>query len=322
MTTWTFHRGNWRILSLALLVATLAAPLPLRAQEAASKLSFVYATKRYAASDLVSRPLIGRSVTRLTQPDSFCLEPAISADGKRIAYTLFQGGASQIWVANIDMSNPVCIAGGHADRNPCWNPAGDAVIYTTFNNGNYDIAMRGLDGSGPVLLTNDSNFDSDPSVSPDGTTIAFTSNRTGFFRLYLMNMNGQALRDLLGVDLVASVYPCFSPDSKSIAFGGRSSNGTVQLFTVGVDGNGLTQITPESTRQCSYASWSPDGRYIAYVRFERWPNSVGPNQDPADDKLGGDIMLYDTETKQHTQLTAAEGPMWGPRPAWLPLKAE
>ncbi len=308
---------------LAALLALGASSAEVVAQETASKLSFVYATKRYAGSDLALRPLIGKTITRLTPPDSFCLEPAWSPDGKRIAYTVFQNGSSQIYVANADLSNPVCLSNGaQADRCPSWNQSGDAIVFTTFVNGNYEIAVRGVDGSSLVQLTDDPNFDSDPSYSPHGESIAFTSNRTGFFRLYLMDNNGHNVRDLLGVDLIASVYPAFSPDGKTIAFGGHGSNGTVQLFTVGVDGNGLTQITPDATRQCSYASWSPDGRYIAYVRFDRWPNSVGPSQDATDDKLAGDLMLYDTETKRHTQLTAAEGPMWGPRAAWLPLPKE
>lgn len=306
---------------LMVVALTSASSIPASAQDAASKLSFIYPTKRYAGGDLALRPLVGRSLTRLAPSGNFITEPAVSPDGTHIVYTQFQGGNSQIWVANVDMSNAIMLANSQSDRNPCWTPDGKSIVFSTFANG-YDIAIRGLDGAGPVLLTNDPGFDSDPCVSPDGQTIAFTSNRTGFFRLYLMDIHGQALRDLLGIDLVASVYPCFSPDGKTIAFGGRGSNGTVQLFTVGADGNGLTQITPDAQRQCSYASWSPDGRYIMYVRFDRWPNTTGPGMDAADDRLGGDLMLYDTETKQHTQLTAAEGPMWGPRASWLPLKSE
>lgn len=316
-------RLHWGMLILAGWLSLSVPPAEILAQDVASRLSFLYATKRYGGSDLALRPLIGRTVSRLTPADSFCLEPAWSPDGKRIAYTVFQNGTSQIYVANADLSNPVRLSNGaQADRCPAWNPSSDAIVFTTFVNGNYEIAIRGIDGSGLVQLTNDPKFDSDPCMSPDGLTIAFTSNRTGFFRLYLMNSTGQGLRDLLGVDLVASVYPAFSPDGKTIAFGGRSSNGTVQLFTVGTDGNGLTQITPDAVRHCSYASWSPDGRYIAYVRFDRWPDSAGPSQNLSDDKLAGDLMLYDTETKRHTQLTAAEGPMWGPRAAWQPLKME
>lgn len=301
-------------------VIALACSLPLPAQELESKLSFIYATKRYGGGDLCLRPLLGRNLTRLTQPDLYCVEPAVSPDGKQIAYTSYRGGTAQLFIANLDLTNerPVSI-GGQFARSPAWSPDGTSLVYAGFQNGNYDLMIVSADGQTTRPLTNDAAFDSDPAWSPDGQTIAFTSNRTNAFRLYTISPDGANLRDLLGSDLVACVYPAFSPDGQTIAFGGRGSNGTVQLCTVDKDGNGLTQITPDSANHCSYPAFSPDGRYLAYVRFKRWPNAQVPNQDIADDKLAGDLMLFDTQTKQHTQLTAAEGPIWGPRATWLPL---
>jgi len=301
-------------------VLAVASNLPVAAQDVESKLSFVYATKRFGGGDLCSRPVFAGTVTRLTQPDLYCVEPAASPDGKRIAYTSYRGGVAQIFVANVDMteerplSNP-----GQFARSPSWSPDGASLVYTSFLNGNYELVITSADGQNTRQLTNDAAFDSDPAWSPDGKTIAFTSNRTGVFRLYTMTADGANLRDLLGVDLVASVYPAFSPDGQTIAFGGRGANGNVQVCTVDKDGNGLTQLTPDSALHCSYPAFSPDGRYLAYVRFKGWPNAQGPNQNPVDDKLAGDLMLYDMQTKRHTQLTAAEGPIWGPRASWLPL---
>jgi TolB protein len=307
-------------LSVVLLFLT-AAPGVVRADEPASKLSFVYATKRYGGGDLVLRPLVGRTITRLTQPDQQIMEPAVSPDGKRIAYTSYRSGQAQIFVADINLSNEIEITKSDKfSRSPMWSPDGKWLVYTGFVDGNQEVLIISNDGAGTLRqLTADRAFDSDPCWSADGETIAFTSNRSGAFRLYTSRTDGGVAHDLLGTDLVACVYPCYSPDGKTIAFGGRGTNGTVQVFTVGAAGNDLKQITPDTTRQCSYATWSPDGRYISYVRFDRWPNAQAPKQDIADDKLAGDLMLYDTQAQLHTQLTAAEGPIWGPRASWLPL---
>lgn len=305
---------------LLFVAIAVASSLPAPAQEAESKLSFIYATKRYGGGDLCLRPLLGRSVSRLTQPDLYCVEPAVSPDGKRIAYTSYRSGMAQIFIADIDLTDEVQVSGGQFARSPAWSPDGASLVFAGRQNGNDDLTIVSSDGQNARQITNDAATDSDPAWSPDGQTIAFTSNRSGAFRLYTTTPDGANLRDLLGVDLVACVYPAFSPDGERIAFGGRGSNGSVQLCTVDKNGNGLTQVTPDGNKACSYPAWSPDGRYIAYVRFARWPNAQAPHQDPMDDKLGGDLMLYDTQTKRHTQLTAAEGPIWGPRATWLPLQ--
>jgi Tol biopolymer transport system component len=88
------------------------------------------------------------------------------------------------------------------------------------------------------------------------------------------------------------------------------------------DGEGLEQLTHDD-KQCSFASWSPDGQYIAYVRFERWPGGyspVGPNADT--NCPPGDLMLYDALSGEHRMLIGDVLPMYGPRPSWMPRKVE
>jgi Tol biopolymer transport system component len=161
-----------------------------------------------------------------------------------------------------------------------------------------------------VNLTNHPGWYADAACSPDGKKIAFTSNRTGAFRLYVMNRDGTELTDLLKQDLVYSVYPCWSPDGQQLAFGGRGADATIQLCVVSVDGQGLQQLS-QGGQMNSYAAWSPDGQYISYARFNTM--RVGDNS------FGkGDLMLYDLVEDAHTKLLADELPIIGPRPAWKP----
>jgi Tol biopolymer transport system component len=53
------------------------------------------------------------------------------------------------------------------------------------------------DGSAPTRLTSDAWRDSRPVWSPDGTTIAFASDRDGAFDLYLMNVDGSSMARLI-----------------------------------------------------------------------------------------------------------------------------
>src|SRR6185369_5563525 len=99
------------------------------------------------------------------------------------------------------------------------------------------------DGTDERNLTNHKEIDADPSWSPDGKQLAFTSNRTGQFRLYVMNADGSEQRDLLGNDQLGSLFPAWSADGKQILFGGKAEGGTPQLFIVNADGQSLQQVT-------------------------------------------------------------------------------
>ena len=49
------------------------------------------------------------------------------------------------------------------------------------------------DGTDPTRLTNNPSTNESPSFSPDGASIAFVSNRTGFLHLHVMNADAAAL---------------------------------------------------------------------------------------------------------------------------------
>ncbi|TML01241.1 MAG: hypothetical protein E6G40_03580, partial [Actinobacteria bacterium] len=81
------------------------------------------------------------------------------------------------------------------------------------------------DGSGQADLSNDSASDSQPAWSPDGTKVAFTSNRTGNNDVWVMNADGSGQADL-SKDPAPDSDPIFAPDQ-----------GWRMAFTSGRDGN-------------------------------------------------------------------------------------
>jgi Tol biopolymer transport system component len=135
---------------------------------------------------------------------------------------------------------------------------------------NFDIFVADLEGNIKRQLTNEPGYDAEPTVSPDGKKIVFTSMRSGDLELYTMDIDGsnvQQVTDELGYDGGAF----FSPDSKKLIF--RASRpkteeevktykdflaqGLVQptnmeIFVCNVDGSELTQIT-----DLGGANWAP-----------------------------------------------------------------
>ncbi|MGZ6791159.1 MAG: hypothetical protein ACXVGQ_14725, partial [Mycobacteriaceae bacterium] len=88
---------------------------------------------------------------------------------------------------------------------------------------------------------------SDPAWSPDGKRLAFfTANRGP--QLWIINQNGTGLRQIKisspSVSLLIEAEAAWSPDGRRLVFvGGVLPVLTPQLFTVGIDGNGLRQVT-------------------------------------------------------------------------------
>src|SRR5207244_12464566 len=76
-------------------------------------------------------------------------------------------------------------------RGSCWGPY------------DYDIYTADADGSGARRLTANPGYDAEGTLSPDGTTIVFTSLRDGDLDIYTMGVDGSGLRRLtraLGYD--------------------------------------------------------------------------------------------------------------------------
>jgi Tol biopolymer transport system component len=138
-------------------------------------------------------------------------------------------------------------------------------IYNT-----YDIFVADLEGNIVNQLTNEKGYDAEPTVSPKGDKIVFTSDRSGDLELYTMNLDGSDVKQItheLGYDGGAF----FSPDGTKLIF--RSSRpkteeeikeykdllaeGLVQptemeLYICNADGSDLRQLT-----NLGNANWSP-----------------------------------------------------------------
>jgi len=139
--------------------------------------------------------------------------------------------------------------------------------------GNLDIYVMNSDGTGPQPnITNEPLTDTNPSWSPDGTKIAFSSIRVGFQNdIYVMNADGSGLNRLT-TDPASDFTPTWSPDGKKIAFtSNRDAPGFAQIFVMNADGSVQNNISNFAAGD-SNPGWSPDGTKIAFDSFRDGPN--------------------------------------------------
>ncbi len=103
--------------------------------------------------------------------------------------------------------------------------------------------------------------DMNPKWSPDGTRIAFFSNRDGNEEIYVVDADGGNVRRLTSHP-ADDRNPAWSPDGRFLAFDSERA-GDPTLWVMTRDGNDPRRVTDERRRIEAIPAWSPDGRWLA-----------------------------------------------------------
>lgn len=129
----------------------------------------------------------GSGQTRVTNNTVTDFDPSWSPDGSKIAFSNYDEGG--IFVINVDGSGLKRLTIDGAE--PGWSPDGSEITFSSFRDGNWEIYSMNADGTGQTRLTENPAVDYDASWSPDGTKIAFYTNRNdGNNEIYVMNTDG------------------------------------------------------------------------------------------------------------------------------------
>jgi len=166
----------------------------------------------------------GRNVRRLTDAPGRDIHPYWSYDGTKILFNSQRDNQNsfEIYSMNPDGSGQTRITNtDEVETCAHLSPDGKRILLLKgFLNGNDDIVLLNPDGSGEINLS-DTPYANEgwPSWSPDGKRILFSSNRTGIFAVYVMNVDGTELRRLTDTNgTVEDARAVFSPDGRKIAF--------------------------------------------------------------------------------------------------------
>jgi len=104
---------------------------------------------------------------------------------------------------------------------------------------------------------------SGPQFSPDGSKIAFESNRSGDYEVWVCQHDGSGLMQLTHFSPSQAGTPRWSPDGQQIAFDARPDKG-VDIYVIDSQGGPLRKLTQETSNE-TVPSWSRDGRWIYYA---------------------------------------------------------
>ena len=108
-------------------------------------------------------------------------------------------------------------------------------------------------------VTNFAGVQTQPSLSPDGRSVAFVSNRDGHYNLYVGLISGGSLVQITRDPNLKS-HPSWSPDGSTIAFARLNESGVWDVWVVPALGGTPRRVILNATDP----AWSPDGHSLAY----------------------------------------------------------
>jgi Tol biopolymer transport system component len=104
-----------------------------------------------------------------------------------------------------------------------------------------------------------------PAAVQPASKIAFISNRTGTYNVYVVHADGGGLRQLTRFRSGDLARPALSPDGKSVVFDrSKTADGDSDIWIVRSDGHGLRDLTPGPSDDTA-PSWSPDGTKVLFA---------------------------------------------------------
>jgi Tol biopolymer transport system component/DNA-binding winged helix-turn-helix (wHTH) protein len=258
------------------------------------KLLFVRSQAQGFPEEILSVPASGGEVTHIVAERARVLgPPQWSTDGQSIIFASDRGSHPGLWRVSADLrDSPAQI------NDSGWYPAvsrrGYRLAYQRITR-NLSIWQMDLSASAKerkILIPSTSETDQGPGpqISPDGTKLAYMSDRSGTMEIWVSDRDGKNPFQLTAVG--AAGTPRWSPDGQSIAFDAGGRNGP-SVYVVSLGGEAPRLIAANDPgKDALCPSWSHDGKWIYFAstrsgEFQVWKAPADGGAAVRVTKLGG-----------------------------------
>jgi TolB protein len=211
--------------------------------------------------EITQAPRLLRTL-QVTFKPGFDRDPTLSPDGNAVAYTSTREGSSEIFVKQLAAGGDEIqlTADGEENVEPAWSPDGQRIVFSKNRRGIWVVpALGGV----PKQLA---EFGSAPAWSRDGTFVAFQSGAALSLQpvtIWIVPSSGGSPKQITqnGTPPGSHVNPCWSPDSKRIAFAANSS-----LWSISIPGGELKNLGPANFNP-GLPVFSPGGEFLYFTGF-------------------------------------------------------
>lgn len=216
---------------------------------------FQWSAGRAGAASARDRLSVGR---RAHSPD-------VSPDGRRVAYVTNRAGVTSLRTAARSSGGALeherlLVASGRDEQafTPRFSPDGARVAYGVWRSGGErDLRIVELETGAFVDLWHDRALDQQPSWSPDGKTLYFTSDRSGVANVYAYELESEQLHQVTNV-LTGAYYPEVSPDGRTLLYVGYGSYG-FDLYAMPLERERFLPPPPSRVRSMAASAPAPAG---------------------------------------------------------------
>lgn len=204
----------------------------------------------------------------------------LSADSRMIAISHFEKetAVSKIYILPIEGGIPRCITPKGPSYLHGWSPDMKELAYCAEREGIYDVYTISADGGSEKRLTYTAGLDDGPEYDLKGERIWFNSSRSGLMQIWSMNRDGSDQRQITNIEMNCW-FPHVSPEGNRVVYltyridelkpEEHLPDKHVQLRIMDIDGKNDMMLAEFMGGQgtINVNSWSPDGKYIAYVVY-------------------------------------------------------
>lgn len=193
-------------------------------------------------------------------------EPAVSADGRYLAYVQNRGNLSLALVVQdlVDNKTTELPPGGGFSgmHSPTFARDNSRICFSYPEERRQSIFSVDLDCKNRKTVLDSVGVNNWPHFAPDDRRLVFSSTRDDDYELYVSDADGSHARRLTHSPK-QDIRPRFSPDGRRIAFT-SNRDGNYEIYVMAADGSGVTRVT-DHPEQDDYVAWQSDGPRLIVV---------------------------------------------------------